>query len=232
MLSQPKNDTHVWEINLSLLPTHKASLYTLLNADEKERCLKYKNDALRTSFIACRGSLREILSHYEPSIHPSLWHFKTTTYGRPFLFQHHPFSFNLTHTKDAAYCVLSPNPICGIDTESIVPIDLSSSFCDYTLTPHERHIIQSLPIAMQDSAFTKYWCLKEARLKAIGIGLTTPMNHFSIPLNHHHLTHKGTHLIQTPQWDYHLFSPSDTTVLALVQSHAPKNTTVLFHKIG
>ena len=167
MLSQPKNGTHIWEINLSLLPAHKASLYMLLSADEKERCLNYKNESLRTSFIACRGSLREILSHYEPSVHPSLWHFKTTTYGRPFLSQHHPFSFNITHSKDAAYCVLSPNPICGIDTEPIVEVDLSSSFCDYTLTPHERHIIQSLPIALQDSAFTKFWCLKEARLKCL-----------------------------------------------------------------
>lgn len=231
MLSPPKNSTHIWKINLTVSPVHITSLYTLLSADEKERCLRYKNESLRTSFIACRGSLREILSHYEPSIHPSRWHFNITSYGRPILSQYHPFAFNLTHTKTNAYCVLSPNPVCGIDTEPIVPVDTTSSFFDYTLTPHERQIIHSLPESMRDSAFTKYWCLKEARLKAIGIGLTTPMNYFSIPLNHHHLTHTGTHFIQTPQWDYYLFSSDNSAVLAFVESHTPKNRTIIFHTI-
>lgn len=232
MNNPPKYGTHIWKINLHLSHNSRADLYSLLSDTEKHHCNAFKTEALKNSYIACRGSLREILSYYEPTIHPKLWHFKTNTYGKPTLSQYHPFHFNMTHTESLAYCVMSNESVCGIDVEECRDVDIDSSFFKHALQDDEQHLVRSLPSKNHANAFTRFWCLKEAHLKAVGVGLSTPMSSVKIPLESHHLVSNEEIFIKENGWNYHLYSPDASNVLALAICSMRSVFIPTFHTIG
>lgn len=87
------------------------------------------------------------------------------------------FEFNLSHSKDYAVLAVSDTPV-GIDIEHIRKNRLSVAkrfFCT-----EEYEDILSLPEAEQDKRFLEYWTMKEAYVKYLGTGMSTPFNSFLI----------------------------------------------------
>ena len=205
MLNLPKYPTTVWSLDFIQNHHEISHLFSLLSPQEQERCRTLKTPSLQQAFTTRRGRLRQILTHYQPHTSPQTWEFETNTYGRPILKQYHPLSFNITHTPTQAFCLTSPHTICGIDSERVSPIDINSSFFTHTLTSNEQHLIRSIPSSLHARAFTAFWCLKEAHLKALGVGLTSPMNTLEIPLTIQDLSDQTDIHIHTDTWDYHLY---------------------------
>jgi 4'-phosphopantetheinyl transferase len=205
MLNLPNHPTTIWSLNFTQNHYEISYLFSLLSPQEQERCLALKTPSLQDAFTIRRGRLREILTQYQPHTSPQTWEFDTNAYGRPILKQYHPLSFNMTHTPTQAFCLTSPHTICGIDAETVSPVDINSSFFIHTLTSKEQHLIHSIPSSLHARAFTVFWCLKEAHLKALGVGLTSPMNTLEIPLTIQHLSHPTDIHIHNDTWSYHLY---------------------------
>lgn len=94
--------------------------------------------------------------------------------------------FSLSHSGTVAACVLSDRPV-GVDVQKLSPFSeplVRRFFC-----PQELSELQQA----QDSsyAFTKLWSLKESYVKALGTGLSTPLNSFRISLEPPLLTASG-----------------------------------------
>ena len=99
--------------------------------------------------------------------------------GKPRLLGAENFHFNLSHAGDYAMAAVSGAEL-GCDIEKIGPVDLKVArrfFC-----PEEYLSIAALPQAAQADLFFRYWTLKESFVKAIGRGLSLPLNAFRIVL--------------------------------------------------
>ena len=98
-------------------------------------------------------------------------------YGRPELASVHELPqlrFNLSHTEGLVACVISDTVDCGIDVENRL------RHCDYPgiarrmFSPEENKRLDRLDHEQQAEYFFSLWTLKEAYVKARGLGLLLP----------------------------------------------------------
>ncbi len=124
------------------------------------------------------GLLREKLPEYEHSCNtaiaaepPRLVFGKN---GKPALADYPEIRFNLSHCEGLAVCLFSPYE-CGADCESIRKYKLRTAqrVCSAQELAALEHAVD------QDLLFTRLWTLKEAYVKAIGIGISYPMREVS-----------------------------------------------------
>ncbi|MBK3493954.1 4'-phosphopantetheinyl transferase superfamily protein [Viridibacillus sp. YIM B01967] len=119
--------------------------------------------------------------------------FTTNTYGKTFLSDVQNFKFNLSHSEDWVVCAIDGNQI-GIDVEMEKLID--PQIAHQFFTKKECDYIFSL-VDYQVPRFFEIWTLKESYIKAVGLGLSLPLNSFSIILD----TNENTHMIESESHD-------------------------------
>ena len=93
--------------------------------------------------------------------------------GKPSLTEHPLIHYNLSHARGISACIVTDRE-CGIDCEQIRKC--SQGVMRRAFTERERELVNSLPEEQQDLMFTRIWTLKESYVKAIGIGVSYPMN--------------------------------------------------------
>ena len=95
-------------------------------------------------------------------------------YGKPEI-SGGEFHFSLSHSNGRVLCAVSDSAV-GADIQYI------SAFHDSVarrfFAADEREYILSRPD--RDAAFTGIWCRKESYIKALGTGLATPLESFSV----------------------------------------------------
>lgn len=90
--------------------------------------------------------------------------------GKPVLRDHPQLHFNLSHCSGLAVCLLSDTE-CGVDCESIRRC--KSRIVERVCNTQEIAALESASDA--DFLFTRLWTLKEAYVKAIGVGISYPL---------------------------------------------------------
>jgi len=78
---------------------------------------------------------------------------------------------SISHCERHALCALSSGPGLkfGVDLEKIEA--RPENFIEDYFTPSEREMVHSYPLELRDLVATLVWSLKEAMLKALGVGL-------------------------------------------------------------
>ncbi|UII26988.1 4'-phosphopantetheinyl transferase superfamily protein [Fulvivirga maritima] len=94
---------------------------------------------------------------------------KTSTAGKPYL-PNGPF-FSISHSAEYVVCAISADEQPGIDIEKKRPFAING-FQDQFSDKEWETIISAKD---QTGQLLKYWCVKEALLKKIGMGLEVPM---------------------------------------------------------
>ena len=105
-------------------------------------------------------------------------HFLLGEHGKPLPIGE--IHFNLSHSGAYVACVLSTNE-CGIDIQEQRPI--RENLLRRNLTKEEQTTLFTYEGAERDKHFFEYWVLKEAFIKAIGAGLSFPLNHVSFEVS-------------------------------------------------
>jgi 4'-phosphopantetheinyl transferase len=153
----------------------------LLSADEVERVDRFvqPEDALR--FVIGRALARTMLSEYA-EIAPRDWPLVIDDHRRPQLGtlpEGAPdLRFNLSHTEGLVACAVAIGREVGIDVEHVgrrVLHDVPERF----FSAREVADLRSLPDDEQAMVFFDYWTLKEAYIKARGLGLALPLRQFT-----------------------------------------------------
>ncbi|HEY0827258.1 MAG TPA: 4'-phosphopantetheinyl transferase superfamily protein [Bacilli bacterium] len=103
--------------------------------------------------------------------------FAINQYGKPSLIGRTEMQFNLSHSGDWIVCAVSSNPI-GIDVEKINVVDLS--IANRFFSKEEQTALFSRSEEEKLPYFYELWTLKESYIKAIGKGLSEPLNQFTI----------------------------------------------------
>lgn len=101
-----------------------------------------------------------------------------TEKGKPFFPALPEVHFNLSHCKGLAACLLSERE-CGVDVEHRRP--LRPKVAKRVFSPEEQAALEAA--ADPDMLFTRLWTLKEAYVKAIGIGVSYPMREVCFSLD-------------------------------------------------
>ncbi len=125
--------------------------------------------------------LRHTLSRY-CSVHYRDWKFTYNDFGRPEIapgLTSLPLRFNLSHTSGLIACGVTLGRDVGVDVESLDIPDGGQQLAARYFAPHERQEIAKQAPTGQCDLFLSYWTLKEAFLKAVGRGLSVPLDKVS-----------------------------------------------------
>ena len=97
--------------------------------------------------------------------------------GKPYLPGLPDMHFSLSHSGTWVLCALSDAEL-GCDVEG--PRRFDPALARRFFHPDETAWLLSLPPREQDAAFLRLWTLKESYLKAVGLGLSLPLDAFCI----------------------------------------------------
>jgi 4'-phosphopantetheinyl transferase len=155
----------------------------LLSAEEETRAARYAHEPSRLQFLAGRALLRTVLSHYLDD-DARAFQFQYNPYGKPALKSpcRLPLEFNLSNTRGLVVCAVTLGHAVGVDVESS---DRKTDFLKlarHYFAPPEAAALERLPAEQQPRRFMDLWTLKEAYIKARGMGLSLPLDSFAFSL--------------------------------------------------
>jgi 4'-phosphopantetheinyl transferase len=175
-------EVHIWRIELDGAARTVAALGATLSREEQQRAARFRSIELRERWTVAHGALRCILAAYA-RCEPGALVFREGTHGKPALTR--PVAdipFNLSHTNGLALVAIAGNGRVGIDAETVrseIEVeDLSRRF----FAPAEAAEILALSRVAQPAAFFTCWTRKEAFVKALGGGLSVPLNRFQVSI--------------------------------------------------
>ena len=133
---------------------------------------RYRHDADREMFLLGRVMARAMVGN-AAGWAPTSWQWQEGPHGRPEIAAPPtPLRFNLAHSAGLVVCALANDHDIGIDLEDLErpPIDrhLVRRYC----APAEAEDIESRGEHGWRDRFLHYWTLKEAYLKARGLGIS------------------------------------------------------------
>jgi 4'-phosphopantetheinyl transferase len=170
------DETHLWMAELAspILPI--CELAGFLSEDEEKRFERFRSDRDRRRFVACRGILRALVGCYL-GLDPGAVEFEYGPYGKPGVKQGdgQDLHFSVSHSDDIALYALTWRRGIGVDVEHLRPVPLADKIVESCFTPRERAAYAALSPAKRKEAFFHAWTCKEACLKAIGVGLSVPL---------------------------------------------------------
>jgi 4'-phosphopantetheinyl transferase len=171
------NEVHVWRACFDVSVPQCENLLAILSADEIERAMRFHFEKDKIRFIAARGILRQILGRYL-NISPEKFYFGYTSYGKPFVENsegYDPMFFNLSHAGDFALFAFSHSGNIGIDIEKIRNDVAVMQIAGRFFSEQEIRSLEAVDGSRQIELFFQYWARKEAFIKAIGEGVSFPL---------------------------------------------------------
>ncbi len=178
------NNVHVWQASLQQPSDVITQLGATLSDDERSRAKRFQFEHLRESFIIARGILRSILARYT-NLNPGQCRFEYTATGKPYLSSHSSTTgiyFNLSHSSNLVLYAITGNPWIGIDVECIRPISEIDDIAARTFSAEENNQLRTVAKDQKLRAFFNCWTRKEAFIKAIGDGVSFPLDQFDVSL--------------------------------------------------
>jgi len=179
-------DIHLWlafpeEIDD---PELLAAYSGLMTPEERARGQRFHFERHRQQFLVARALVRTTLSRYTGTA-PEQWRFSVNHYGRPEIESPTGLAqlrFNLSHTGGIAVLAVVLESDIGVDVEDTSRARPSVELANRYFSKSEAAALRELPPALQPGRFLEYWTLKEAYIKARGMGLSIPLEQFSFHL--------------------------------------------------
>jgi len=152
----------------------------VLSDDERQRASQFR--FLRDShrYIVRRGRLRELLAR-DLGCLPRQVPLSCNRFGKPRI-DGADIDFNLSHSAGLALYVIAHQLDIGCDIEWRVPGLVGPAVAELFFSPLEVTTLAGLPLEQRDEAFFNCWTRKEAYLKALGLGLSIPLDSFAVSL--------------------------------------------------
>jgi 4'-phosphopantetheinyl transferase len=176
------NEVQVWRARLSSEGRALASCFQTLSPDEREKADRFRFPRDRVRYIVARATLRNILSRYLDTP-PGRIRFTYGSHGKPALddgIAGPRLRFNVSHAEDIALYAVARARAVGIDIEYVRDGHASMDIAERFFSPAEVAALKGLPQHQQSEAFFNCWTRKEAYLKALGEGLSYPLDHFTV----------------------------------------------------
>lgn len=191
----------------------------LMDAAERERRQRFRLPKSRLIYLVARALLRMTLSRYA-DVEPARWHFETNDYGRPYIAApeiDRDLRFNLSHTDGLVVLAITEGCEIGVDVESIHRQLDTAEIAPTVFEASELSAFRTAPEAQRRDMFFAFWTLKEAYIKARGMGLSLPLDGFAFDIAHAHPRVSFNHRCpdDASRWQFRRFNATPEHVLAV-----------------
>ncbi len=159
-------------------------LWPFLTEPERTRGQRFVRDVDRRTYAVTRTLIRRTLSEYGPT-RPRDWRFVLNAHDCPFVEPAQagspPLHFNVSHTDGLVALAVTRGHRLGVDVERVTRL-VTDGIAERHFAAAEVRALRALPDDDQATAFFEYWTLKEAYIKARGMGLALPLDGFAFGL--------------------------------------------------
>jgi len=204
---------------------------------ERARFDRFRHDADRAMFALGRLMARTLVGR-ALGVDPAAWAWREGPHGRPEV--DHPscdVHFNLSHSAGLVLCTIARGRAVGVDVENLARPRPNWGLVERYCSPSEADDIQSHGDRWPER-FLTYWTLKEAYLKACGLGISVALSDisfgenplresFSRPSSVENDSRSGfsvrfeRSLASTDnRWAFHLFRPTERHLAAVAANAA------------
>ena len=188
-----RDELRIWIISLDRLAT--TCDWELLDDIECRRAERFALGVDRSRFVVAHASLRRILFHHT-GIAPQQLQFRNGPQGKPYVDvgeRPRPIQFNLAHSGSVAALAVQLQTEVGVDVERIERIRDAAAIARRYFHPDETAWLDERRNEVRNQCFLKLWTMKEACIKASGIGLSKSLDSYCMVG-----TNRQTELIVNP----------------------------------
>jgi 4'-phosphopantetheinyl transferase len=181
-LTLAENQIDIWRIHLAGHNGGVQHCRLLLSPDEIQRADRFYLETHRRRFTASRSAMRQILGCYG-GLAPEKLTFSYGPRGKPELsgkLEQSGIRFNLSHSNDVALLAVAQGLTLGVDIEFINSEFAVEEVAERFFSPSEVRRLQAVPPCEKPDAFFACWTRKEAYIKALGGGLSVPLDSFEV----------------------------------------------------
>lgn len=184
-LALEKGQVHIWTASLDQPGPDPLMFPWILSPDERDRADRFVREDDRKRFMACRGILRILLGRYL-NIPAGAVTFAYGAAGKPMLapsFGNSAPRFNVAHSAGLALYAFSRDHEVGADIERVRAFPNLDNVAERSFSRKEMRVFGALPEGEDRTrAFYNGWTRKEAVVKALGDGLSRPLDSIEVSL--------------------------------------------------
>lgn len=177
-LPEPLADVEVWRLDLDLDAPVPEADWTVLGGDEGGRALRLYRHADKVRFARTRAALRRVLAS-RLRCPPQAVRLVAGPHGKPRLAGEcegaRTLDFNASHAGCFALIAIAQRGAVGVDIEYRNP--------DLDATALEAQVLSPAELALgagRRPGFYERWVVKEAALKAMGLGIAEHLQQISV----------------------------------------------------
>ncbi|MEQ8589395.1 MAG: 4'-phosphopantetheinyl transferase superfamily protein [Thalassobaculaceae bacterium] len=211
-------------VNLNRSPSVVNHLLKLLSDDEIDRAERFRFPRDRRRFIIRRAALRQIIAKEVGTPAEHLRFSAEPEFGRPFLAVPDAtgLGFSSSHSEELGLIGLGASARFGVDMERVRRISDFAAVATRFFTPEEAAAIGEAGDALD--RFYRTWVLKEAFVKALGQGLSHPLDSFSVAIGADPPHLLSAEAGDASAWHFRLFKPAPGWIAAVAAEHDPMAT--------
>lgn len=171
-LSMPDNEAHIWRVTMDP-PPRTPNAIQALTLEEQARLAAFQNADRAAQFTVLRTALRQILSLYA-EVPPIMLRLIHDRMGRPVMAPGQPgdgLHFSIAHSRVIGLIAVTRAGPIGVDVEFMRADRDFSAIAGRFFLSTEARILSAMSGDAQRIAFYRSWTIKEACLKAMGLGL-------------------------------------------------------------
>jgi 4'-phosphopantetheinyl transferase len=190
----------------SAAPETCARARRLLLPHEHERLDRYRSDDDRMMFLLGRTMARAMVGR-AIGVAPEAWRWREGAHGRPEVDDPRcPIRFNVAHSAGLVVCAIASGRDVGVDVEDVRRSPPNPLVVTRYCSPMEAADIGPRGDPGWQARFLQYWTLKEAYLKARGLGISVPLAEIEFRLNgtHPRVGFRGSLAESETGWSFHL----------------------------
>jgi 4'-phosphopantetheinyl transferase len=177
-------DVEIVSVRLDVPADVCAGFWHLLSRDEQQRAERFRFVEHRQRYVVARASLRQLLAE-RLRIAPWEVELVANDYGKPSLASVHGsagLDFNLSHSEALAVYAFTTGSSVGVDVELIRHVPDADDLADSFFSPGEAAALRAISPDRRSLAFLACWTRKEAFIKAVGFGLSIPLDAFDVTI--------------------------------------------------
>ena len=191
-----------------------------LNPEELRRHARFRVDDDRRMFLLGRV-MSKLLVGRALGVAPDAWQWREGAQVRPEIAAPvTPVRFNLAHSAGLVVCALATNREVGVDVENLDRQPVEPALVERCCSATEMADIAAQPAARQHDRFLVYWTLKEAYLKARGLGISVTLADVSFQLETDRARIRFLNSLQgtDDRWAFQLAQPTARHLVAAAAS--------------
>jgi 4'-phosphopantetheinyl transferase len=179
-----RTDVHLWRCWLDQSPDRLDALSAVLSSEERARAERPFHQRGRRYAVVARGFLRRVLAGYLGTAAEKLA-LVYGEHGKPALDEVARLAdvrFNLSHSGDIAILAVARGRDLGADVERLRPVPEHARIAARFFSRVENAALGSQWATDPVRGFFTCWTRKEAYIKAIGHGLSHPLDGFDVSI--------------------------------------------------